>query len=367
MNRIGELAPNVFVSYAHVDKPFAHRLAAALEERGCRSWVDEFELRAGDSLTERIAAALTTADFVVLLVSSASVASNWCRRELQMALSTSLSEGRTIVLPVRLGSVVMPPALSDIVYVVADREDPDASADRLVVDMLLHAAEVEQKRPATVNEREWEFALQPAHELDDLLGELESEMSSFASGRASRSGPTTYGSAWRRWNELLDKWTGAGRLPSVLSDLAWRLEGLLEVATRHDAAYRRNKGIRRRLKRIVLFAIIETRHLMTEAMQHPEYALHVIEDCSIPEREELMALIATDPQLFTLRDLVVPPEAPDDAGESEPPGESDQTTPAARGTSEVERRRFREPARRLLGKRNVGVGGHPFQEVGRLV
>lgn len=191
------------------------------------------------------------------------------------------------------------------------------------MDMLSHAAEVEQKRAATVNEREWEFALQPAHELDDLLGELESEMSSFASGRPSRSAPTTYTSAWKRWNELLDKWTGAGRLPSVLSDLSWRLEGLLEVATRHDAAYRRNKGIRRRLKRIVLFAIIETRHLMTEAVQHPEYALHVIEDCSIPEREQLIALIATDPQLFTLRDLVVPPEAPDDAGESEPPGEGD--------------------------------------------
>ena len=62
---------------------------------------------------------------------------------------------------------------------------------------------------------------------------------------------------------------------------------------------------------------------MTEAVQHPEYALHVIEDCSIPEREQLIALIATDPQLFTLRDLVVPPEAPDDAGESEPPGEGD--------------------------------------------
>jgi hypothetical protein len=111
MDTASELSPTVFISYAHQDKPFAHSLAGALGERGCSVWVDAFELRVGDSLTERIGDAVQSADFVVTLVSKSSVESAWCKRELQMALSNGLAQGRSIVLPVRLGLVTMPPSL----------------------------------------------------------------------------------------------------------------------------------------------------------------------------------------------------------------------------------------------------------------
>lgn len=316
-----DLAPNVFVSYAHADKPFAHRLAGALGDRGCSVWVDEFELRAGDSLTERISSALTTADFVVALVSAASVASNWCRRELQMALATGLAQGRTIVLPVRLGSVDMPPALSDIVYVLADPAEAETAADRLAADMCAHADEIEAKRAATVNEREWEFALQPAHELDSLLGDLEQEMHYLFVAGTSRKGKPTFSEAWERWSVLVDKWAGGSRLPRVLNDLAGRLEALLWVAAHHDAAYRTNKGIRRRLERIVGFGIIEIRDLISGAAQDPSFAASALEDCSIPERDELLELVATDQRLFALHELVVPPDLSDDASAHEHRGE----------------------------------------------
>jgi hypothetical protein len=304
---LADLAPNVFISYAHTDKPFAHRLAGVLGERGCGVWVDEFELRAGDSLTERISGAVTTADFVVTLVSSASVESNWCRRELQMALATGLSEGRTIVLPVRLGSVAMPPAISDIVYIPADHGEPEIAAERLTADMLSHAADLDARRRAQVTERQWQFAAEPAHELDGLLGDLEREMDYLFTPGLSRKGRTTYSEAWARWSGLVDKWAGGSRLPGVLSDLAWRLEDLLATATEHDAAYRTNKGIRRRLERIVGFGIIETRELMSSTVQHPEIlASTVLEDSSIPQRDELAEMVANDPRLFTLRDRIVP-------------------------------------------------------------
>lgn len=281
-------------------------------------WVDEFELRAGDSLTERVSGALTSADFVVALVSASAVASNWCRRELQIALSHGLSEGRTIVLPLRLGSVTMPAALADIVYVPADRADAEGAAERLVRDMCSHADEVAAKRASAVTDREWEFALQPAHELDDLLGDLEQEMSYLFFG-SSRKGQTTLNDACGRWSMLVDKWALGDRLPRVLSELAWRLEGVLEMATNHDAAYRTNKGIRRRLEQIVASAFVEIRALMSAATQNPRmFANSALEECSIPEREDLMAIVRADPRLFTLHELIVPPAIADDASDVEP-------------------------------------------------
>lgn len=305
----GELAPSVFISYAHADKPFAHTLAGLLGERGCSVWVDEFELRAGDSLTDRISGAVTSADFVITLVSTGSVESNWCKRELQMALSTGLSEGRTIVLPVRLGDVAMPPALSDILYVPAEHDEADALADRLIRDMCSHAAEVEVKRQLATTEREWQFALEPAHELDSLLGDLEQEMPYLFTPGASRKDHTTFAEAWERWSRLLDKWMAGGRVPEVLRDLGWRLEGLLEVATYHDKLYRANKGIRRRLDRIVGYGIIQVRGLMSMTAQNPDlHAATALEDCSVPDRDELFEMVAADPRLFTLQARVVPAE-----------------------------------------------------------
>lgn len=176
-------------------------------------WVDEFELRTGDSLTERVAGAPTAADFVVPLVSASSISSNWCRRELQLALSTGLAAGRTIVLPVRLGAVAMPPTPADIVYVAAEPDRADELADRLVRDMRSHAAEVAAKRKADTTEREWEFALAPAHELDDVLENLEQEMTYLWDANTSRKGKITYDTAFARWMAVVDKRHGGSRSP----------------------------------------------------------------------------------------------------------------------------------------------------------
>jgi hypothetical protein len=310
----GDLGPTVFVSYAHEDKPFAHSLAGALGERSCSVWVDEFELRAGDSLTERVAGALTSADFVITLISSASVSSQWCRRELQMALSTGLASGRTIVLPVRLGSVTMPPSLTDLVYVPAEPDGADEAADRLVRDIKSHAAEVEGKREADTTEREWEFALQPAHELDSVLGDLEQEMDYLWTVGASRKGKTTYEQAFVRWQTVVDKWHGGSRLPHVMHELAWRLEGLLEVAVHHEQTYRRNQGVVRRLNRIVGAGIIETREMLSITAKDPSlFAPSALADCSIPPREELFLMVGDDPRLFKLQELVVPQDSDDES------------------------------------------------------
>lgn len=312
MERADDLLPAVFISYAHEDKPFAHALAGALGERRCDVWVDEFELRAGDSLTERVSSALTSADFVVTIVSVSSVESNWCKRELQIALASGLASGRTIVLPLRLGNVTMPPSLTDIVYVAAQSSSVDETANRLVRDMNSHAADVEARRNADVTEREWQFAVEPAHSLDSLLGDLEQEMGYLWDPGCSRKGQTTYEAASARWSAEVDKWLGGSRLPAVLRELAWRLESLLEVATHHERAYRRSKGTMRRLNRIVGTGILQTRQLMSEAAKNPElFAPVALEDSTIPDRDPLLALVESDPRLFALEKVICLPEDDD--------------------------------------------------------
>ena len=45
--------PSVFMSHSHTDKPFARRLSADLGALGAHVWLDEAELKVGDSLFER--------------------------------------------------------------------------------------------------------------------------------------------------------------------------------------------------------------------------------------------------------------------------------------------------------------------------
>lgn len=134
------VGPAVFISYAHEDGEVAHALAAALRARGCRVWIDTDGMRVGDKLVERIAAAIDEVDFLIALVSPASVDSPWCQRELSLAATGELARKRVSVLPVRLGAVTLPPTLRDTFSPRVDPRDIEGMADRLVADMTSHRA-----------------------------------------------------------------------------------------------------------------------------------------------------------------------------------------------------------------------------------
>ncbi|HEV8546867.1 MAG TPA: toll/interleukin-1 receptor domain-containing protein, partial [Candidatus Limnocylindrales bacterium] len=130
--------PSVFISYAHEDKELVMRLAAALRARGCRVWIDQGEMRVGDHLIDRVAGAIEEMDFLLAILSEAAVKSPWCQRELSLAMSGELEKARIKVLPVRIGSVVLPPTLKGVYSPKVDPGDIDAMADKLVADMTSH-------------------------------------------------------------------------------------------------------------------------------------------------------------------------------------------------------------------------------------
>ena len=105
----------VFVSHSSKDKPFVRKLVEALNKHLLNIWVDEHEIKVGDSLVGKISEALKDADYLVIVLSQASVSSRWVEQELNAALTNQIS-GKGVVLPVLLEDCELPMLLRDRLY-----------------------------------------------------------------------------------------------------------------------------------------------------------------------------------------------------------------------------------------------------------
>ena len=146
-SRVSEHLATVFLSYAHADKPLARALRDELVAKGCRVWIDEGELRLGDSLLESISEALGQVDFVIALVSNASINSNWCRKELSLAMTGEIGGRGVTVLPLRVENSPMPESLRDKLYLDVTQDDVSAAVDQIVRNIARHLAPIEALPP----------------------------------------------------------------------------------------------------------------------------------------------------------------------------------------------------------------------------
>jgi hypothetical protein len=89
---------DVFLSHASEDKAFVRELAAALKRRGVSYWLDEIELRLGDSLRTVIDAGLANSRFGVVILSHHFFAKQWPQQELDGLLAKEID--RKVILPV---------------------------------------------------------------------------------------------------------------------------------------------------------------------------------------------------------------------------------------------------------------------------
>ena len=92
----------VFLSYSHSDHAFAKRIGVALRNHDYGVWTDA-ELRPGAVWATDIEAAIEESvkhGFVLLLLSEASLNSQFCRRENLRALERAAASGRSNVVPV---------------------------------------------------------------------------------------------------------------------------------------------------------------------------------------------------------------------------------------------------------------------------
>jgi hypothetical protein len=91
---------DIFISHASEDtKIVAQPLADTLRRAGVKVWLDEYELKIGDSLIGRIEEGLSKSRFGAVILSPAFLAKLWPKKELA-GLRAREVEGRRVVLPI---------------------------------------------------------------------------------------------------------------------------------------------------------------------------------------------------------------------------------------------------------------------------
>lgn len=90
---------SVFLSHNSNDKDFVRKLHLDLEAHGVRTWLDEAEIKVGESLIEKIRQGIDEMEYVAAILSPASVASPWVQRELDVAMNQEIHGRKVKVLP----------------------------------------------------------------------------------------------------------------------------------------------------------------------------------------------------------------------------------------------------------------------------
>lgn len=106
----------VFISYSHADKEKIDLIAGHLLRKRANVWIDRWELKAGDSIINRVQEAVEGSSALLIMLSTASIESVWCKKELTAGLFRELDEKRVVVVPVLLEDCKIPLFLRDKMY-----------------------------------------------------------------------------------------------------------------------------------------------------------------------------------------------------------------------------------------------------------
>jgi hypothetical protein len=142
---------DVFISHASEDKQtVAIPLAEALRRGGLHVWLDERELRVGDSLREKIDDGLAQSRFGVVVISRSFLQKQWPKRELNGLMALE-EDGQKVILPV--WHDITKVELSDHSPILADRlatntSEGIAKAARAIMDVVLSP---ESRSPSVVS------------------------------------------------------------------------------------------------------------------------------------------------------------------------------------------------------------------------
>jgi hypothetical protein len=91
-----------FISHSSNDQDFADRLYADLQDEGVRCWYAPQDLRGGEKTHRQIEEAIRHHDKLVLILSEASMESNWVEHEIREARERERKEDRQVLFPVSL-------------------------------------------------------------------------------------------------------------------------------------------------------------------------------------------------------------------------------------------------------------------------
>jgi type III secretory pathway component EscV len=143
----------VFLSHSSADKDLARRLAHDLQSANVDVWLDQWEVRVGEEFVQRIEHGLDQVEFVIVLLTRASVASEWVDREWRHKVQHEAQTKRIAVVPV----IAEPCEIPDF---LAQRSGADISSGsyplgfgHLLTILRNHSNEVSIKAPERAIDR----------------------------------------------------------------------------------------------------------------------------------------------------------------------------------------------------------------------
>ena len=106
----------VFLSHSSKDKPRVREIAYFLKENGIYVWIDEAEIKIGDSLIKKITDGISEADYLFAFLSNNSINSAWVQEELEIAMNLEIEKKKVVVVPILLEDCDIPSFLKKKVY-----------------------------------------------------------------------------------------------------------------------------------------------------------------------------------------------------------------------------------------------------------
>lgn len=107
---------SIFLSHTWADKPFARRLSCDLEKAGAVVWLDEAEIKIGDSLIEKIREGIDSVDYLAVILSPDAVSSTWVQKEVDIAMNQEIKGKQVKVLPLLYKECSLPWFLEGKMY-----------------------------------------------------------------------------------------------------------------------------------------------------------------------------------------------------------------------------------------------------------
>ncbi len=107
---------DVFISHSAKDKPAVRELAERLHKDGLRVWLDEWEIKPGDSIPLKIEEGLIQSRTLVMVMSAHASVSEWVTFERHAVMFRDPINQQRRFIPVRLDDAKIKETLQQFVY-----------------------------------------------------------------------------------------------------------------------------------------------------------------------------------------------------------------------------------------------------------
>lgn len=136
---------DAFICHASADKDFAKKLYGDLRKFGIRTWIDDREIKVGDSLYESITNGLLESRYTIVVLSKISLNRPWVKKEIAASFNMEIEQNEKRILPILIDDCDIPiffkdkrysdfrhdydSALHDLLNVFSIRHNSDPSYD----------------------------------------------------------------------------------------------------------------------------------------------------------------------------------------------------------------------------------------------